>query len=181
MVKNIRSILFFNYFNVILAFDLHVLAVQASNNELYDASAAFFELLLRQTENEEKLGKLNYSHLWNFKITVQRAEQLVKLAYKVHDEKLIKRGQYGRKHRCNKHPFDPNVKKKKRYRDPANVTTILDRETLDYLVLVKERKPIVDIDFQISTTMQVDKLCRGTQLRVLVFSIYRSIQSLDNI
>ena len=38
----------------VLGFDIHNMGVQAGNNELYDAAAAFLQLLVKQTGTEEK-------------------------------------------------------------------------------------------------------------------------------
>ena len=89
--------------------------VEGSREGLYDAATAFCEALVQTSSEEEKLGT-DLSHLWNDTITSKRAKILLKSAQKVHDHKLDKQGQFGLLRRCNKYPFDPKLRKKKKYK-----------------------------------------------------------------
>ena len=83
----------------------------------------------------------------------------------MHDNRLDNKGQFGLLRRCNQYPFDPKLRKKKKFRQEYNATVILDRKTLNYFFHPK-RHETKGTERRISTQLQVDKLCRGTQLRV---------------
>ena len=153
-------------FLFVAAFDIYTMAVQANSQKLYAAAVAFFEVLVNQTIEEEKIGRIHYPYLWDFKMNSLQAKSLLKASKKVHDDQLTKMGQYGVLQRCNQHPFTPKNKKKNRYRTPSNFTPILDRTTLAYYSLFINKQTAMETNLNIATHVQTEKLCRGDQLRV---------------
>ena len=150
----------------VVAFDIYSMAVQANNQKLYSAAVAFYEILVNQTIEEEKFGRIYYHQLWNFEISSQQAKSSLKNSKRVHDEKLTNIGQYGTLQRCNQHPFNPKIRKKKQYRITSNFTPILDRTTLAYYTFPINKKTSIKTNLNIATHVQTEKLCRGEQLKV---------------
>ena len=148
-----------------VGFDLTRIMVEGSREGLYDAATAFCEALVQTSSEEEKLGT-DLSHLWNDTITPQRAKILLKSAQKVHDHKLDKQGQFGQLRRCNKYPFDPKLRKKKKYQKDYYYTKIVDRATQWYYERAEVGNETAKKELKISTGLQVDTPCRGGQLRV---------------
>ena len=140
------------------------LAYEGNNNKLYDAATAFFELLVQKSTEEQKLGIQTISHLFDHKVEPRRNKILMDSVKKVHDHELDKHGQFGQQRRCNQYPFDEKLRKKKKFKEGYNYTKILDRKAMEIFFDKKTQKST--IDHKISTQIQVDKLCRGTQLRV---------------
>ena len=91
------------------------LAYEGTSNELYDASVSFFELLVEKSLEEVKLGIETISHLYDYQVEPTRYKILLNTTKKLHDDKLDKRGQFGLERRCNQFPFDPQLKKKKKF------------------------------------------------------------------
>ena len=104
--------------------------------------------------------------MWDFKTSSQKASELVQTAHKVHDDQLVKNGQYGIQQRCNQYPFDPKIRRLKKFRSQYNVTSVLDRDRLQYFMRKELETQTIDRDFKIATQIQADRLCRGAQLRV---------------
>ena len=149
-----------------LAFDLVRMAYEGVNHELYDAAVAFFELLVVKSLEERNAGIETIGHLYNHKNEVERFQILLNSTKKAHDHKLDKRGQFDRLRRCNQYPYDPELRKKKKFQKEYNATVIRDRQTVKYF-FGAQRNDKHEEEIAISTMIQVDKLCRGNQLRVI--------------
>ena len=157
-------------FSLVLGFDLTRISAEASNEQLYDAATAFFEQLVKKSGEEQRLGT-DLSHLWNETFTPERAQILLNTARKIHDHKLDKQGQFGALRQCNQYPFDPKLRKKKKFRREYNYTKILDRKTQLYYDINFRKNDTVKAIQKISTKLQVRKLCRGGHLRVITLCI----------
>jgi hypothetical protein len=151
--------------NIILAFDLTRFAYEATENELYDAAVESFEHLVKKSEQEKKSGIESIDWLFKHKVEPQKSRILLNTTKKAHDHKLDNQGQYGSQRRCNQYPFDPKLRKKKKFKKGYNPMIILDRLTTQKAIL-HETKPEKLAESKIATHLQVDKLCRGGQLRV---------------
>ena len=152
---------------LISAFDLERIAYEGINNELFDAAVEFLEQLVRKSEEEKKLGIETIDHLFQHKVDVHKYKIHLSTTKKVHDDRLDKRGQFSRQRRCNQYPFDPELRKKKKFKKGYNATLITSRGLVkQYMHSAKVQGPVAD-EFMISTQLQVDKLCRGGQLRVI--------------
>ena len=151
--------------NNILAFDLTHFAYEATKNELYDAAVENFEQLVKKSEEENKLGIESFDLLFKYKVEPERMKILLNTTKKSHDHKLDKQGQFGNMWRCNQYPYDPELRKKKKFKKAYNPEIILDRKTIKHSYLY-ENKPEKISKVKIATQLQVDKLCRGGQLRV---------------
>ena len=154
--------------NIILAFDLTRLAYQATENELYDAAVENFEQLVKKSEEEKKSGIESFDYLFKHKVEPERMKILLNTTKKVHDDKLDKMGQFGGIRRCNQYPFDPQLRKKKKFNNAYIPLKIRNRVTAKNAL--NETKPeklseVKQVDYRF-TQLQVDKLCRGGQLRV---------------
>ena len=139
--------------SIILAFDLTRFAYGSMQNGLYDAAVESFEHLVKKSEEEKKSGIENFDHLFKHKVEPKKMKILLNTAKKAHDHKLDKQGQFGVLRRCNQYPFDPQLRKKKKFKKGYSP--------------VKKRKPKTPSEVRIATQLQVDKLCRGDQLRVI--------------
>ena len=152
---------------LISAFDLERIAYEGIKNELFDAAVEFLEQLVRKSEEEKKLGIETIDHLFQHKVDVHKYKIHLSTTKKVHDDRLDKRGQFSRQRRCNQYPFDPELRKKKKFKKGYNATLITSRGLVkQYMHSAKVQGPVAD-EFMISTQLQVDKLCRGGQLRVI--------------
>jgi len=141
------------------SFDLERMAYQGINNKLFDAAVEFLEKLIEKAGKERKVGITSIDYLFNHKVDDQAYKTHLKVTKKVHDDMLDKKGQFSNHRRCNQYPFDPELRKKKKFKRGYNATSILTRKAIRSLRSDNPEK------FQISTQLQVDKLCRGGQLR----------------
>ena len=139
------------------------------NHQLYDAAVEFLEKLVTKSREEIKLGFKSMDHLFGHKVQLQHYKVHLNTTKKVHDDFLDKRGQYSRQRRCNQYPFDPVLRKKKKFKKGYNATLINSRRLVKYFnMAINEKGNTTKMDeYQISTQLQVDKLCRGGQLRVM--------------
>ena len=137
------------------------MAYQGINNKLFDAAVEFLEKLIEKAEKERKVGITSIDYLFNHKVDDQAYKTHLKVTKKVHDDMLDKKGQFSNHRRCNQYPFDPELRKKKKFKRGYNATSILTRKAIRSLRSDNPEK------YQISTQLQVDKLCRGGQLRVI--------------
>ena len=149
---------------IILAFDLTRFAYEATNKELYDAAVESFEHLVKKAEEEKKSGIESFEHLFKYKVEPERMKILLNTTKKAHDHKLDKQGQFGTLRRCNQYPYDLQLRKKKKFKKGYNPLIIRDRITTKQHTY--ETKPEKRSLGKIATQLQVDKLCRGGQLRV---------------
>ena len=141
----------------------------AHDHSMYGVSAGFFEVLVQKSIAEKTLGT-DSSHIYNYKAQPQIAKSQLMAIQKIHDHTLDKRGQFnGMQRRLNQYPFDPELRKKRKFWKELNATMILDRETLQYYDRTSKHNETNRQTYQISTQLQVDKLCRGGQLRVMIF------------
>ena len=146
--------------NSISAFDLERMAYQGIKNKLYDAAVEFLEKLVEKAEKERKLGITSIDYLFNHKVDDQTYKTHLKVTKKIHDDLLDRKGQFSIQRRCNQYPFDPELRKKKKFKRGYNATSILTRKAMSSFSDDPEK-------YRISTQLQVDKLCRGGQLRVI--------------
>ena len=135
------------------------------NEHLYDAAIAFFDVLIPKSIQEKASGIDTIDHLFGHKVDPEHYMILLNTTKKVHDHKLDKKGQFGREWRCNQYPYDPELQKKKKFENKYNATIVLDRATTEYFMSPRRNQKDGEA-MQISTQLQVDKLCRGGQLRV---------------
>ena len=147
--------------NSISAFDLERIAYQGINNKLFDAAVEFLEKLVEKAEKEKKMGITSIDFLFKHKVDDQAYKTHMKVIKKIHDDMLDRQGQFSINRRCNQYPFDPELRKKKKFKRGYNATIILTRKAMRSLKSDNPEK------YQISTQLQVDKLCRGGQLRVI--------------
>ena len=112
------------------------------------------------------MGITTIDHLFQHKVDDQKYKIHLNTTKKVHDDRLDKRGQFSRQRRCNQYPFDPELRKKKKFKKGYNATIITSRGLVKQYMSIKGQGPETD-EFMISTQLQVDKLCRGGQLRVI--------------
>ena len=150
---------------IFLAFDLVRLAFMGINEHLYDAAIAFFDVLIPKSIQEKASGIETIDHLFGHKVDPEHYMILLNTTKKVHDHKLDKKGQFGREWRCNQYPYDPELQKKKKFENKYNATIVLNRATTKYFMSPRRNQKDGEA-MQISTQLQVDKLCRGGQLRV---------------
>ena len=166
-VRNINhSIRISIEFDLIVAFDLERMADSAFENLLFDAAVKFLEELVKKSEDEINSGILKMDNLFNHKVDLQKYRMHLNTTKKVHDDWLDKRGQYGIKRRCNKYPFDSRLRKKKKFRKNHNAPVINSRKEIERYATLKGQADR-NVEYQIATQLQVDKLCRGSQLRVI--------------
>ena len=139
------------------------------NHQLYDAAVEFLEKLVKKSEEEINIGITGIDHLFGYKVQLQHYKIHLNTTKKVHDDFLDKRGQYSRQRRCNQYPFDPVMRKKKKFKKGYNATVINSRRLVKYfnMAINKNGENEKMDEYQISTQLQVDKLCRGGQLRVM--------------
>ena len=156
-------------FDFIAAFDLERMADSAIANQLFDAAVVFLEKLVKKSEEEINIGILRMDNLFHHKVELQKYRVHLNATKKEHDYWLDKRGQYGIERRCNQYPFDPVLRKKKKFKKGYNATLINSRRLVKYFnMAINEKGNTTKMDeYQISTQLQVDKLCRGGQLRVM--------------
>ena len=109
------------------------------------------------------------NHLFGHKVELQHYIKRLNTTKKIHDDRLDKRGQYSRERRCHQYPFDPMLRKKKKFQKGYNATLINTRSAVKYFTMEmnKNRNTKKMDEYEISTQLQVDKLCRGGQLRVI--------------
>ena len=142
------------------------MAGSAIENELFDAAVEFLEELVKTSEQEINLGISSVNDLFHHKVELQKYRINLKTTKKVHDGWLDKRGQYGIERRCNQYPFDSRLRKKKKFRKNYNAPVINSRKEIKRYATLIERSDKID-EYHISTQLQVDKLCRGSQLQVI--------------
>jgi len=146
------------------SFDLERIAYQGINHQLYDAAVEFLEKLVEKSDEEKKLGIKTIDHLFNHKVDSQKYKTHLSTTKKVHDDRLDKRGQFSRNRRCNQYPFDPELRKKKKFKKGYNATLIDTRSKAKSYMGLKGQSEKMD-EYEINTQIQVDKLCRGGQMR----------------
>ena len=142
------------------------IAYQGINHQLYDAAVEFLEKLVEKSDEERKLGIKSIDHLFNHKVDSQKYKTHLITTKKVHDDRLDKRGQFSRNRRCNQYPFDPELRKKKKFKKGYNATLIDTRSKAKSYMGLKGQSEKMD-EYEINTQIQVDKLCRGGQMRVI--------------
>lgn len=146
------------------SFDLSRMALEASAHGLYDASAAFLEEATKKAALEAK-EKIDLSHLFGYNLTLKELQHMTTTAKKVHDEILVKRGMKSSHHRTFQYPFDPKLKKKKKFSKVKEMEIILDRAGWADLETKSQKDEDAKVKFIITQENQRDKLCRGQQLR----------------
>ena len=134
-------------------------------HELYDAAVEGFEHLVKKSDEETKLGIKSFDLLFNHKVEPERMRILMNTTKKRRDHKLDKQGQFGGLRRCNQYPDDQKLRKKKKFRKGYNPLTLRDRATVKHRLLYGTTPEKIS-EVKIATQLQVDKLCRGGQLRV---------------
>ena len=160
------------------------MASQAGKNGRYHGAVAFHELLVKQFENDLTKKVISYNHFEHNRITYLRAKYLLNVAKAAHDNAFLAEGQYGKYHKCNSRPISEKLFEKHFSEIPQNIPEILDRDTLfSYTPNDRQERSLygrkrwvephdtlevpklfsVYIAAQMS---QIDKLCRGTQIRV---------------
>ena len=148
----------------ISAFDLTRMAYEATRNNLYDAAIERFEHLVKKSEEEKESGIEIFEHLYQHKVEPERNKVILNTTKKVHDHKLDKLGQFGQTRRCNQYPFDPELRKKKKFKKKFNPIILRDRATVRVRIYDTDEEQRSQV--KIATQLQVDQLCRGGQLRV---------------
>ena len=142
------------------------MAGSAIENELFDAAVEFLEQLVKKAEQEINFGITSMDDLFHHKVELQNYKIHLNTTKKIHDDWLDKRGQYGIERRCNQYPFDSRLKKKKKFRKNYNAPIINSRKEIKRYATLIGRSDKID-KYHISTQLQVDKLCRGSQLQVI--------------
>ena len=135
----------------------------ALNSGLYDAAAPFFTYLISKTLEKKHALFADEHYFFGHKADLKRYESDLIKAKKKHDHFLQTKGQFGKKTRCNKYPYDFKVKRKmgplNGHKDP-NITYRMKSNRHDTTWFNDYSKDMI------STVMNVDVLCRGGHLRV---------------
>ena len=160
------------------------MASQAEKNGRYHAAVAFQDLLVKQFEKNETINVMRYNHFEDNRITYLRAKYLLNVAKATHDNALLDKGQYGKYHTCNSRPFSAKLEEKYFSEIAQNFTEILDRDTLfSYRADAREERvlsgrqrwtepyykrevPQIFRVYIAAQYSQIDKLCKGKQIRV---------------
>ena len=129
---------------------------------LYNAAAAFSQLLIWQVKKEEKRNNVNYEYLWKFSISSVEARGILSHIKQLHDSNLKNNGQVSSNHECNETPFDKKVEVTKSVEDmPLIHNAIVNRKTV---CNSSENQP--KLFFARKKYSEI--LCKGSQLLVRI-------------
>ena len=160
------------------------MATEAGNKGRYHAAVKFYELLLKQFDKKVKIREIRYNYFDGHRLNYHQAKYLLKAAIIAHDNALLTKGQSGKYHMCNSHPFSAKFDEQYATEISRNITTILDRDTLfsykphDRLErALSGRKrwtepydPYKDTKlfsiYHTAQNTQIETLCTGKQIRV---------------
>ena len=134
-------------------------------HELFHAGVVFAGILVNQTLREKSLKYIDHQYFGRIKLGPNYAKYLLKQAEKVHDNRLVEKGQFGKLHRCNDVTFNKGMERKMEYEKPwGNAATILDRKTL--LTAQKQLGEMEKLYYNTAINEQGDALCNGKQIKV---------------
>ena len=138
---------------------------------MFEAGVVFSDILANQTSKNKirSIGLEEKQFFRNIKVGHRQAREFLAKAKRLNDDKLVKLGQYGNRHRTTKHPFDSNLRKHKTVKWQSRTDTILDRKTLSKVTNNNDKKGMSFQDFLTYNKAKVeqgDVLCSGGQLRV---------------
>jgi len=168
-----------------IGFDIYTMAQEAMKSGQYHGGIVFYEILAKQCLKEGKGEIGRYSYFEELTITCKHLQLLLTKSKKEHDDILLEKGHVGKHFQCNSIPFNKKMKQLMRKRLNTNLT-ILDRDTL-FSFMTTEREKRQELgrrrwaeeksfesantgkEFLASNKIQVDKLCKGVQLRVVFF------------
>ena len=175
-----------------IADDLFTIAREAAKRKIMNAAVMFFEILLfrlkrdlrKQIKQDGNLSSLAYSKL---ETRYKQTQNFTKKAKYHHDTRLMNKGEYTSKSRCNSVPFDNKLKNRLRYESAHGKEPILDRDTLLYYMDSSRHKRLLlgrqnwttgpqlnktdKLRILGGATVQCDSLCRGNQLRVIRYTL----------
>ena len=142
------------------------MAKQSLKHELYEAGVSFAQTSVNKIlkDKKKKIDSEEKQLFGNPKLIYRKAKLLLRHAKEMNDDKLIKLGQYGRRHRTTQYPF--NESNRNLIKLQPNMDPILDRQTLH---LYRNPDETTFEQYQIynrANQEQGDILCNGGQLRV---------------
>ena len=145
------------------------MAKQSLKHGLFEAGVLFAQLSVNKTlQNKKKKKDFEEKQLFGDpKLKYKMAKMLLRHAQEMNDDKLIKMGQYGNRHRTTEYPFNDSNRKLMKLQ--PKMDPILDRQTLHLYRNPKDPDGMNFEEFQIynrANQEQSDVLCNGGQLRV---------------
>ena len=147
------------------------MSLGAQHNKLYDAATTFFETLVEKAKQEESFGIHNYPHIYHQPVQSARADSLWRSTMRLHDHMLETQGPFGRHRRCHEYPFNTKLRKKRKYSKRFTPVKVMDRETLEYYMVMKRNDEPSMLAYHTATQYQVDQLCSGKQIKVNIISV----------
>ena len=153
-------------FFYLLAYDLHIIASESYDAQLYDSCTDFLQACLDVGKNEKPYEN-NVAKFFNYKFDENHAQKLLDTVKNIHDHNLDKLGEKSNLHRCHKLPFNAKLKKKKKFKKPKELPVILGRDKAQEY----HEKEATDADAERIrkniSEKQKDELCRGKEIRPL--------------
>merc|ERR1712223_297310 len=145
------------------SYDLHQIATESCDAQLYDSCTDFFQACLDVGKNE-KPNDNNVAKFFTFQFDEKHVMKLLDNAKQVHDHNLDKIGEKSKLHRCHKLPFNAKLKKKKKFKKLKEMPVILGRDKLQE---IHENDADAEKIRKFVSEKQKDELCRGKELRPL--------------
>jgi len=134
--------------------ELMQIGINAVNDRYYDTGVQWLQMSLEMAERRFKKKKEWPKELKYLRNHVKNAKQ-------IHDHNLDNKGAIGSSWRCNKVPFDPKLRKKKKYKAALKEKSV-KRVEKDHMLYPLYQEP----EHKLKLRDNFNQMCKGVEFRV---------------